>query len=307
MRIVMGIGLAGLVIAGTAGAETVSLTLEDGSTLRGELVHRYDRRIWFRHPADESVLAVFHDGIVSLVSERKVVGRDVCAAPATPSFAQSLRDGGIYLRRLPVEGIWYVAEGASGFHPREDGWGDFAWDLVKLDAAGQPFRGRGDANADYYAWDQEVRLPNAGVVTGVVRDQANGDPTRDLYGPGNAVYVRIAPHWILAFLHLRHGSIPSTVGPGARLEAGALIGHVGNSGTRAPHLHLSLLYADLARTGRSWGMPAEIEELWVKRPAEARANRRTWAQPARGDLVSNQRFEWKHVHPADGWEGLSCR
>jgi murein DD-endopeptidase MepM/ murein hydrolase activator NlpD len=56
--------------------------------------------------------------------------------------------------------------------------------------------------------------------------------------------------------HLKPGSIPAWVRPGARLRAGDLIGRVGNSGnTDNPHLHFQVMDAPSSSFADATGLP----------------------------------------------------
>ncbi|HJZ88795.1 MAG TPA: M23 family metallopeptidase [Polyangia bacterium] len=321
------LALAGATASGRSAADPGRsrdrrLTLRDGTVVEGELIHTYDHSQWILHPGGEETYAIFDgsrlasayaaDRSLTFVPRSQVRQREPCRERATAaSYHEILRARGILFERLPLDGVWYVAQAGESFHLREDGYGDFAWDLLRVDARGMQHRSDGTRNQDYYAWGEPVVLPASGTVASVVRDQPDGDPRRNVYGAGNAVYVRLYGRYLMAFLHLKEGSIPDSVRPGARLEVGTRIGQVGNSGTRYPHLHLALLFADHPDSGRSWGVPVEFARLYVKRPADRGASARRFAVPERATLVSSEPFEWVGAHPEGGWdalhEPLDCR
>lgn len=265
------------------------------------IVHVYDESHWLVHPRHERLAAIFHPSSDARPLEIVPAGSADASADEQP-FLRAQRARGVMLPRLPVDGVWYVAQASDGYHLRENGYGDFAWDLVRIDDHGRQSCGSGTTNSDYYAWDEPVTLPFDGVVTSIIRDQPDGNVGCYTYGAGNAVFVRMQGRFIVAFLHLRHGSIPESIEPGAKLASGALLGRVGNSGTQFPHLHISLLYDDINRTGRTWGIPVEFATLWVK-PTQGSPAQASYARPARGTLVSNASFRWGH-QPVRGWDSL---
>ena len=60
----------------------------------------------------------------------------------------------------------------------------------------------------------------------------------------------------MGYAHLKPGSIPAGVRPGARLRAGDLIGRVGNSGNSdAPHLHFQVMDAPSSSFLDATGLP----------------------------------------------------
>lgn len=139
---------------------------------------------------------------------------------------------------MPVEGRWYVSQGAFGpvSHP-----GVWAWDLARVDGGMGRARPRDScANEDFLGWGDPVRTPVAGRVLRSRGDAPDGSPCRRDEGPANEVLVEVEPGLALHLAHLRQGSVD--VSAGDRLAAGAVVGRVGNSGrTSGAHLHLGLV------------------------------------------------------------------
>jgi hypothetical protein len=273
-----------------------------------EPFHIYNHDHWLIHPEPNTTAIYFDNAKFSAdaACDRSLhvvtPAHEAASDDALQAFRTSLRRHGVTLGGLPVAGTWYVAQGGDTFHLRENGFGDFALDLVRLDDAGHDHRGDGKRNADYYAFDQPVVAPVDGEIWLVDRDQPDGDPTKWTYGSGNAVYLRVAGRYEVAFLHLRAGSIPASIKPGVRVKRGTMLGRVGNSGTQPPHLHLSLLWLDPV-TGRSWGVPFEFAQLSRKTVNDDKARASTWVTPMRGDLISNDELHACH-QPRDGWAAL---
>src|SRR5262245_23183242 len=182
---------------------SLSLALAMIEPAYGEPFHVYDRSRWLRHPAASASAIYFDDHRFSTdpVHDRSIhivtPARETTTAAALDGLRSGLRKHGLLLPSLPVSGTWYVAQAADGYHVREDGYGEFALDLVRL-VGGSDHRGNGAGNEDYYSFDQPVVSPVDGVVWAVDRSQPDGDPRRWAYGAGNAVYIRLAGRYELA-------------------------------------------------------------------------------------------------------------
>ncbi|MCA9611016.1 MAG: M23 family metallopeptidase [Myxococcales bacterium] len=289
---------AGLVDAGAAA--WTRLTTTDGATIEGELVARYDHARWWWDPAAEETLALFDprglaewpdDRSLTFVSSLDVAGLAAVARPdGLSSYRDAMRDRGVRLERVPLDGVAYVITAGERYHLEESGYGDFAWDLVVLDAEGRSHSGDGLSNEDYLVWDREVRLPVSGIVVEVVADAPDVPPgPADLSAVNNLVGVQVYGGYYVYLLHLRQGSVPPEVVVGARLDAGTVIGRAGNSGVSAePHVHVVALAWDRdADPPRTWSVPAEWHDVWVGPRA---GTRREWVAPWSGDYVSNDPF-----------------
>ena len=128
-----------------------------------------------------------------------------------------------------------------------------------------------------------VRAAAAGVVAGV-RDTAPDHPGDDASIKaamekgeecGNGVLVQHADGWSTQYCHLKSGSVP--VAKGQPVEAGDLIGYVGNSGAAAfPHLHLAV------RRGREVVDP--FTGLAMGQGCEAEPAASLWSEPVQAFL-----------------------
>jgi hypothetical protein len=171
-------------------------------------------------PAQAGVAAVLLTiSAVSLVRARRHQWGETTSAP---------------LPHFPLRGSWYVVQGGGrGLnhhvgHPDQRG----ALDLVK--AGGR----RGRALGGYPCYGEPVHAPCAGVVTEAVDGIEDQVPGSIRYAPayGNHVFIDTGEA-LVKLAHLRPGSV--TVTAGQRVEAGELLGEVGNSGNSTePHLHL---------------------------------------------------------------------
>lgn len=252
-------------------------TLLDGTVVEGEPIAAYDQRLWW-HPAEEQTTALFDpagwalypdDTSLRFVPSSQVRAWEELDLGAAPGWRDWLSSRGLLVERLPLDEEALVIMGNEGYHLDEDGYGDFAWDLVLTDAEGRRFTGSGAANADYRIWGAPVRSPVSGLVVEVVRDAPDNLPGAWPEGAeNNLVGIWLQGQLYLYLLHFQQGSVPPAITPGAWVSVGDLLGRVGNSGVSLePHLHLTALYYDLhPLTGggvRTWSVPIAWAGQWV--------------------------------------------
>lgn len=182
--------------------------------------------------------------------------------PLGPAAGSAAWDGGVPGEEaaaavpLPVEGRWFVRQGAFG--PASHG-GVWAWDLTRVDEGMSLSAPPGSCrNADFFGWGAPVRAPASGRVLRSRGDLPDGSPCEVEEGPANEVLMELEPGLALLLAHLRQGSVGVSAGDG--LEAGAVVGRVGSSGWSAgAHLHLALV-----RTRPPGGtLPLALEEVRV--------------------------------------------
>ncbi len=252
-----------------------SVTLASGETIIGERIATYDQSVWWTDPTDEILIALFDptrwadypdDDSIRIVAESQIVATEFVTLQGA-SYVGFLRGEDMVIPQPPLDGVSWVITGNAGYHLEEDGYGNFAWDLVKTDEAGSRYTGYGADNTDYLVWDDPVYLPVPGTVVEVVRDAPDNTP--GAYTPdaiNNLVGLWMGGHHYLYFLHFRRNSIPMNIQIGEVLPAGTLLGNVGNSGiTLEPHLHMTALYWDDSEPGdeRYWSVPMEWKDLWT--------------------------------------------
>jgi hypothetical protein len=265
----------------------VRVRLHDGRIIEGEWVWRYDHRRWRHGADDEATLALFtYARALVMVPESMVSSGPSPLTPAGPSFLESQRALGHLVDGLPLFGTWQVYQGAGGYHLEEDGYGDFAWDFVRVGADGRSYGGSGLRNEDYYAFGEDVSLTATATVVFVARDADDNAPGSFVDGElGNVVGVDVGGGYGLYFFHLMRGSVPAEVTVGAALPAGARVGRVGNSGwSLAPHLHL-VMYAYDEGAQRFFSVPAEVRSLRVGTSAQTLEARR-FVVPRTGEFVA---------------------
>ena len=137
----------------------------------------------------------------------------------------------------------------------------WAYDLVM-----EPYH-TGSKNAiDYGVWDREVLSPIAGNVIEAYDEESDITPgTENIISmEGNHVYLRIdSTGTYLLLNHLKKDSI--TVKVGDHVNAGDVLGRVGNSGsTSEPHLHIHHQRQDPTRTLYpilAEGLPLYFEDI----------------------------------------------
>ncbi|ASA26372.1 peptidase M23 [Paenibacillus donghaensis] len=111
----------------------------------------------------------------------------------------------------------------------------WAYDLVM-----EPYNTGSSRAKDYGIWNQEVYAPLDAVVIAAYDEEADITPGSEdvLSMEGNHVYLKVAEMGTFLLLnHLKQHSV--TVAVGDKVQAGDLLGLVGNSGsTSEPHLHI---------------------------------------------------------------------
>ena len=153
---------------------------------------------------------------------------------------------------FPLRGAWWAIQAAdwSDQHKQEAYSQPFALDFVKLGVESRFFGGSGMNLADHYSWNQPVYATAGGKISMVIADMPDlapgTPPSPDMFGDdarrllGNAVALSHANGEFSYFGHLRQGSL--AVREGDVVRRGALLGHVGNSGSSpGPHLHFHLM------------------------------------------------------------------
>lgn len=103
---------------------------------------------------------------------------------------------------------------------------------------------------DYGIYGADVIAPASGVIVGAYDEEADQTPGEEQYETmlGNYVYLRMDDsHTYLVLSHLKQGSVEVEVGQ--HVQAGELLGQVGNSGASSePHLHLHHQRQDPSKT-----------------------------------------------------------
>jgi len=146
--------------------------------------------------------------------------------------------------RLPFDGLWLTASGGPGLlynnhavaPPQRHAFDFLVW------RDGSTYAGDGAEPEDYYAYGQPIYAPAGGTVVRMANDLPDMLPqveTDAAHPEGNHVVLQVAENAYLLIAHMQPGSV--TVEVGDTVEAGQMIGRVGNSGnTSEPHIHVHL-------------------------------------------------------------------
>lgn len=281
----------------------VEVALVSGERATGELVVTYDQHIWWHDPADLETYALFSPDLYAVYPEDRsfrFIHSSSVAFLTEASFPRSVapyrrfaRDERIVISEVPLDGVAYLLTGHESYHLEEDGYGDFAYDLVRTDEVGNRFIGDGLLNEDYLVWDSAVYLPTSGYVVEVVRDAPDNEPgSYEREGANNMIGVHIKGSFYLYLLHFRQDTIPASVRSGAYLYQGSYVGRVGNSGVSAePHLHIALLWFDeSAIEPRTWSVPIELADLWQAPSPDGPASLEYFSRPLGGVWISSESF-----------------
>jgi hypothetical protein len=143
-----------------------------------------------------------------------------------------------------------------------------------VDGVRTTWKGPEDKNESYFCYDQ----PIYGVAAGTVVEAADGLPENVPHSgtyaididfnnaAGNHAVIEIAPHRYVLYAHMRPGTV--AVKTGDRVRAGAIIGHVGNTGSSTePHLHMHIDDRPSFLAGN--GVPYEFTQGLASGPVDA--------------------------------------
>ena len=191
--------------------------------------------------------------ITARAADGTLLGQSTIAIDSTPPQASYI---------FPLAGRLYVQAGPTPHtHHRWAPPEAFAYDIVRLADGGATHRGDGVNFTDYAVYGASIRAAADGEVVAVVSDQIEDpaqfrrpDETTEAYAErvqawqaegmargsaflaGNYVVIRHPWGEYSVYAHMKPGS--ARVKPGQTVQAGAVIGQVGSSGSSTePHLH----------------------------------------------------------------------
>ncbi|SES66443.1 Peptidase family M23 [Oceanobacillus limi] len=143
--------------------------------------------------------------------------------------------------RMPMIGEWFTFWGGTNelvnYHYAVESQ-RYAYDLVIV-KDGSSFEGDPTKNESYYAFGKEAVAPSEGVVVAIENNIKDNTPTVDtnrVEPLGNHVILEHENKEYSIIAHLQEGSVQ--VSEGDQVDAGDLLGYVGNSGNSSePHIH----------------------------------------------------------------------
>jgi len=162
--------------------------------------------------------------------------------------------------RLPFDGTWYVS-GEHGYLDTHKRFlaETFAYDFVQIGPNGKSYQRDGRNNIDYFAYGKKVLAVKDGTVVNVRADMAENVPgeTTNVETPsGNVVIIDHGNNQFGYYAHLKPFTI--SVKTGAHVQAGDVLGEVGNSGdSPEPHLHFHVM--NNADPAMADGLPVVFE------------------------------------------------
>jgi Peptidase family M23 len=204
--------------------------------------------------------------------------------PLVPRSLPYPAEPGCVILDLPVRGTWLAGQAGASIVTNGHSSNRYAIDILKLGPDGRLYKGREKAVTDFYSYDEPIYAPADGRVTQVVDNLESdvvGHMDKDHPG-GNIIILDIGNGKYVYFGHLKKGS--PTVEEGQSVKAGALLGHVGNSGySTHPHLHMHV-----QNQPRS---DSEGRKTFAFRFREMRRKRLiVWRRIDNGALLRNDKF-----------------
>ncbi len=235
------------------GADFAFIRMKDGSFKWGELIERYEDRWFYEADGDHvpTYLLLFktrdQKPEFDFINQNEI--EKVHSFHLESSWYKIfLKKNNLFFKNNVVENS-DVLTGNEGHHKHEKMFGNFAWDIGKLDADGSQFLNQGLANEDYYIFAKKVMAPLSGTVVGKVDGEEDNIPSPNLVGDlsgkvNNYLTIRTVYPFYVSLVHFKKNTI--TVEVGDRVVAGQILGEVGNSGiSYVPHLHYTLyLYVE---------------------------------------------------------------
>jgi len=286
---------------------------KDDAIYQGVLISVYDHSKWWWDSSDEFTYALFNedkflddreDSSIKIISSYQIdkieSSSDYLNIEPYDNF---LKTEGIVLN-IPFKDEVFIIQGNEGYHKEESGYGDFAYDFVINDNAGNNYQNEGINNEDYYVYDKELYLPADGEVFEIHDDNPDNIPGEYVdESEANMIGIKLKGNYYLYLLHLKRNSIPMEVNNncerdindvkcikvGDVLSTGTYIGKVGNSGVSLlPHLHLTMFVYDIHNSEdvRMWSIPSLFEN--IVKTVNSESSYYDYYRPKTGDYLKNK-------------------
>jgi len=158
----------------------------------------------------------------------------------------------------------------------------FAIDFVKVDKAGETFKGDGKRNEDYFSFGEPVLAVADATVVDVYDELADAPPQQPLPAPtlpragGNHVILDLGGGAWAMYGHLKAHSI--RVKAGDRVKPGQVIAQLGNNGNSdMAHLHFQLMNS--RNFAQSQGVPYVFDHYEAIGQADPTSDKIVFANP----------------------------
>lgn len=247
-------------------ASFIKVVTHDNQVISGELIETYIDR-WFYEPPLKDVqkyvliFKIIDDSPHFFFKNFNEIKHFSPLGKSDSLYKKYLIDNDILFKNTLVEDA-HILTGNEGHHKYEKMYGNFAWDIGKIDENGSQYKANGLKLDDYYIFDSEVTSPLSGTVVGKINNQEDNKPdltfTASLENKeNNFLTLHIQKMFYLSIVHFKKKSI--TVDIGDKVEVGQLLGKVGNSGVSyIPHLHYTM-YIYIAEKNRFISVPGFFE------------------------------------------------
>lgn len=267
---------------------------KDGPSIKGDLIAEYDHDKWWWSKERKVSYAILQElpvASIKIVDKSNIdFNKTKCLNLKTNLLGQYLKIKGLDLKRSPLDVPIYVATADDGHHKHEDGFGDYALDLIVLGSDKWSYKNGGKVNEDFYIWDKEVYAPISGTVFEVLKSEVDKDAVLNYsddvtpdFSESNRIGIYLEDNLYFYMLHFKQDTISDNINIGDEIKVGDYIGRVGNSGvTYVPHLHTTLFFWDID-TARFWSIPINFNSIFRKKISETMWSQETDYFPERGD------------------------
>ncbi|OUR96834.1 hypothetical protein A9Q84_10885 [Halobacteriovorax marinus] len=270
----------------------ISLETKGGKQLSGELVAIYDHSKWWWNSSDSKTYAVFESSksatdCFTFINDSQINSLKIIEQV---NFKKSYRDflieNKLLIEKAPTREWQYIITGNGDYHDFEDGFGNFAWDIVHVDKFLKTFKNQGLVNSDYYSFGKKVYSPVSGRVVEVEAlgvDNIPGDYPNGAIN--NFVGIKMKGNFHFYILHFKKDSIGKNISVGSKIKSGDFLGLLGNSGvTLEPHVHMTMFWWDESAK-RFWSIPSFFKAISVRSESNSTPETQLNYSPLKGSFI----------------------